>query len=319
MRLREIPAQVYAREVLPRTAELWAGRRPLDSYIAKTLEFAASPYGRRHYRTLGLYDGTVLVASFKRYDSVLRDGARRLRAFGFGAVFTPAEYRGRGYASVMLASALDAARAGGYDVAYLFSDIRPQFYSVLGFRMLPSRKFSLRADALPSGRLAPVRLESDDDWRGVRRCYEFCLRRGGAGFARGATLWGWTRSRTTQRSEYAAGDPVNLALRRGNAVQAYVLGTRLTQRDAYVVDEYGFGNAAAAEKIPALLQAAAGDLRRITGWLPPAGWRDVLPKLAVRRRNAALLMVTPLRPHGAQFVDRIAAANLELGWATDHI
>ncbi len=178
MRLRELSAEAYAREVLPQTAELWAGRRNFDAYVDQTLALATSAYGRRFYRTIGLYDGGTLVASFKRYERAVQDRAQKLRAFGFGAVFTPPEYRGRGYASILLASALDAARAEGYDVAFLFSDIRPQFYAELGFRALPSREFSLRADALPSGRLAPTRLDSDEDWRAVRRCYEFGLRRG---------------------------------------------------------------------------------------------------------------------------------------------
>lgn len=319
MRLREISAERYARIVLPLTAELWAGRRPFDAYVRQTLQLAGSVYGKRHYATMGLYDGPVLVASFKRYERAVQDGAQRLRAFGFGAVFTSPEYRGRGYASVMLAMALDAARADGYDVAFLFSDIRPQFYAALGFRALPSRAFSLPADALPSRRLAPVRLESDEHWRGVRRCYDFSTRCSGAGFARNAALWRWMRLRVAQASEYGVGDGVHLVVRRQNAVQAYVLGVRIPQRDTYVVDEYGFGNAEAAATIPALLRAAAGDLRRVSGWLPPAAARDVLPRLSVRKRSGAVLMMLGLQAQGTRFVERTAAENLELGWATDHI
>ena len=160
-------------------------------------------------------------------NATLQHGAQKLRAFGFGAVFTPPEYRGRGYASILVASALDAARADGYDLAFLFSDIRPQFYAELGFRALPSREFSLRADALPSGRLAPARLDSDEDWRAVRRCYEFTSRRGGIGFGRNATLWGWTRLRIAHGSEHRTGDTMNLVVRRGKVITAYILGVRV--------------------------------------------------------------------------------------------
>jgi len=319
MRLRELSAQTYAREVLPQTAALWSGRRTFDAYVEQTLALATSAYGRRFYRTIGLYDGSTLVASFKRYERTLQDRGQRLRAFGFGAVFTPPEYRGRGYASILLAAALDAARADGYDVAFLFSDIRPQFYAELGFRALPSREFSLRADALPSGRLAPARVDSDDDWRAVRRCYEFSLRRGGIGFGRSATLWGWTRLRIAHGSEHRAGDVMNLLVRRGRVITAYVLGVRVPQRDTFVVDEYGFASESSAATIPALLRAAAGDLRRIAGWLPPAGARDLLPRLSVRRRGGAVLMMAPLQPRGAALIDRIASERLEIGWATDHI
>jgi len=319
MRLRELSVEAYAREVLPQTAELWAGRRSFDAYAEQTLALATSAYGKRSYRTIGLYDGGTLVASFKRYERTVQDRAQKLRAFGFGAVFTPPEYRGRGYASILVASALDAARADGYDVAFLFSDIRPQFYAELGFRALPSREFSLHADALPSGRLAPARLDSDEDWRAVRRCYEFTSRRGGIGFGRNATLWGWTRLRIAHGSEHRTGDTVNLVVRRGKVISAYILGVRVAQRDTYVVDEYGFGSEAAAATIPALLRAAAGDLRRIAGWLPPAGARDLLPRLSVRRRDGAVLMMAPLQPRGAALIDRITAEKLEIGWATDHI
>ena len=125
--LREIEAADYAHLVLPETAALWANGRDFPTYVAQTSELARSRYGVRHYRTFGLFDGTGLTASFKRYDRAAHLGSARLRACGIGAVFTPAQHRGRGYASVMLGAALDAARDGGYDAAFLFSDIAPQF------------------------------------------------------------------------------------------------------------------------------------------------------------------------------------------------
>ena len=61
-------------------------------------EVAASPYGSKRFRTVGLHVDGRLVCSFKRYERELRCGDRTLRAFGIGAVFTPPEERGRGYA-----------------------------------------------------------------------------------------------------------------------------------------------------------------------------------------------------------------------------
>ena len=94
MNLRAIEFEIYAAEVLPHTAELWAGERAQDRYVEQTGEIAHCGYGRRHYRTVGLYDGDRLVASFKRYERTLRAGTGRLRAAGIGAVFTPPELRG---------------------------------------------------------------------------------------------------------------------------------------------------------------------------------------------------------------------------------
>jgi GNAT superfamily N-acetyltransferase len=319
MRLREIAPETYASEVLPLTFPLWAGRRSLDVYLAQTLETARSAYGRRHYRTMGLYEGTALVASFKRYERSLHAGGRKLRALGFGAVFTPAEYRGRGYASVMMATELDRARAEGYDIAYLFSDIRPQFYATFGFRTLASRDMTLRADALPPQRVQPAPLAAGD-WTAVRRCFDSCEARRPAGFLRSQSVWGWIEMRVRHGSEHSTGHEFNLVLRRGRGVRAYVLGARAPERDAYVVDEFGYADEASAALIPALLRAAAGDLRRITGWVPPDGARALLPKVTGRKRSRSILMMAPLHPGGEQLVDRIAATRgNDFCWATDHI
>ncbi len=316
MQLREIAPAVYARDVLPLTAPLWAGRRSLGQYISQTLELADTRYGRKHYRTIGLYDGTTLLASFKRYERTLADGLRGLRAIGLGAVFTPVDRRGRGYASFMLAAALDAARTGEADLAYLFSDIHPQFYAELGFRALPSRELALRADALPPGRL-PVELLPAADCEGVRRCFALGERRRHAGFSRTPALWEWIALRMRHGSEHRAGSETNLAYRR-RGVRAYVLGARVPERDAYVVDEFGYIDDE-APIVPALMRAAAGDLRRVVGWLPPGGARDALPKGMTRKRKRAILMAAPLSPQGAALLDRTAASADDFCWATDHI
>jgi predicted N-acetyltransferase YhbS len=317
LRLRGIAADVYARELLPLTAALWAGRRGFDQYVAQTLEIARSGYGRRHYRTIGLYDGGTCVASFKRYERTLHYGSRRLPAIGFGAVFTLPEYRGRGYASVMLAAALDQARASGYPVAYLFSDIRPQFYAALGFRALASRRFSLNAAALPASRLDLATL-SDDDWAGVARLFDDCERHREAGFLRSAAVWEWIGMRRRHASEHRCGHETSLLVRHRGAVVAYVLGVRDPQRDAYVLDEFAFTDDGAG-RIGPLLRAAAGDLRRITGWLPPDPARRFLPKLAVTRRTSAIPMIAPLTSEGRRLFDAISASRGEFCWATDHI
>lgn len=318
MRLRELSPEIYARDVLPLTAPLWAGTRSFDTYVAQTAEMASGPYGRRHYRTLGLYDGKRLVASFKRYERTIRRDAQRLRAVGFGAVFTPEEYRGRGYASVMVATALDAARSGGDDVAFLFSDIRPQFYAALGFTALASRRFLLRADTLPSARLQLAHL-LDTDWPAVQRVYERWERHCSAAFVRSAAWWSWIAMRVRQRSEHPTGQPVNLLVRRGSRVVAYVLGVRAPRLDAYLLDDFAFADAAAADAIPALLRAAAADLQRVTGWLPPGGAREVMPKLTVRRRNDAVFMMAPLSAAGRELVRDAAAHGDDFCWPTDHI
>jgi predicted N-acetyltransferase YhbS len=319
LKLRYVDAEAYVREVLPLTAPLWAARRDFGTYVAHTFEIARGAYGRRHYRTLGLFDGDRMVASFKRYDRTMHHGAQRLRAFGIGAVFTPPEYRQRGYAGVMLATALDRGRDAGYDVAFLFSDIRPQFYAALGFTLLPSRDISLRADSLPSARLEPEVLD-DRDWNGLQRCYDLGERGRTAGFLRTPLVWDFMRLRMRQDTEPGEGHPTNLVVRHGRGVGAYVLGARVPERDTFVVNEFGFAGASAAEAIPALLRAAAGDLRRIAGWLPPSGARDALPKGSTRNRQDAIFMAAPLSSEGKRLVDALAEpAAADSCWHSDHV
>lgn len=319
MNLVALDAQTYAREVLPLTAQVWAGKRDFERYVSQNLEIAHSGYGRRHFRTVGLSDGTSLLSSFKRYERAIHMGAQRLRAFGIGAVYTAPELRGRGYASAMIAMAMDRARADGYDVAYLFSDIRPQFYKELGFSQLASRAISLRADNLSNDRIEVQRLE-EHDWSGVRRCFELRDRARAWAFVRTPLVWELIRLRIRQGSEHASGREMNLVVRRGRAIAAYVLGVRAPEHDAYLLDEFGFADAQAAGLVGPLLRSAAGDLRRIAGWLPPDFARERLPRASVRRRADAVFMAAALSNAGKTWLRLASASSPGDGvWSTDHI
>lgn len=318
MQLRTIAPDAYARLVLPHTAPLWAGKRDLQTYAADILAIARSPFGRRHYRTVGLYDGRTLLSSFKAYDRTMHDGRAKLRALGIGAVFTPEKFRGRGYATAMLGTALDRARGDGYDLAYLFSDIGPQFYTEVGFVILPSRQFTLRADGLPSKRLTVAQLR-ESDWNAVRRCYELSAR-SHLRFERTPLVWEWIRLRMRQKTEHGTGQTFNLTIRHGRGIGAYVFGVRIPERDTYFVDEFGFADETAALAIPALLRAAAGDLGRISGWLPPAGAREFLPKSSVRSRREPVLMALPLSQPGASVMKKLTERQApDCCWGTDHV
>ena len=318
MNLKNIDFDTYAADVLPFTAELWAGSRSQTRYVEHIGEIARCGYGRRHYRTVGLYDGKTLLASFKRYERTLRAGSQRLHGVGIGAVFTAPSLRGRGYASAMLAMELDRSLADGADLAFLFSDIRPQFYAPLGFVALPSRSMSMRADALTTARIEVARLD-DGDWAGVARCFDLGERHRAWAFVRSPLVWEWLRLRMRQGSEHPESVETNLVVRRGRAIAAYVLGARAPQHDAYILDEFGFADAEAAMLIPALLRSAAGDLQRVTGWLPVESTRDVLPRASVRKRSKALFMVAPLSAAAKQWLKAAAQEKHDGVWSTDHI
>jgi GNAT superfamily N-acetyltransferase len=319
LRLAVVPSDEYVREVLPRTAPLWAGARSFDHYVAEFRATASCGWGKRRFRILGLRVGGELVASLKRYDRELRCGERSYRAAGIGAVFTPPLLRGRGYATALIAAFLDAERANGTDLAYLFSDVHPAFYSRLGFVALPSRTFALRADALTADRVEVAVLEKADA-AAVRRVFAALDARRPFAFVRRPLDWEWQELCAISRVQPER--LLRLGVRRGRSLAAYVAGRRVPTADAFVLEELAFARDDDARLIAPLLRAAAGDLRTVRGWLPPPVAREALPRGAVRARTTSIAMVAPLSSSfraalRANPPDKRNPADLY--WSTDHI
>jgi predicted N-acetyltransferase YhbS len=318
--LSTLSADAYAREVLPLTAALWARTRSLEEYVADYRSLASSAFGQRRLRSVALeVDGRV-VASCKRFLRTLRCEDRRYSAIGIGSVFTPADLRRRGYATAMLGALLDAERAAGTDLAFLFSDIAPAFYASLGFIALPSRQMTIRSDALPRERLPLVALDPFDPGA-LRRTFEAHEAQRPYALTRSPLDWEFQKLYAAVRAN--AGQPLALGLKRGRRLAAYVYGRRVPKADAFVVDEFAFGNADDAGAIAPLLRAAAGDLRKIQGWLPPAIARTALGRAAVRKRTDGITMVIPLsracRASWSRTVDSVLHAEGDPIWSTDHI
>lgn len=319
LHLMELSAQAYAERVLPLTQQLWSNGRTFESYAAQTTELAQTAYGRKSYRTLALSDGANVLATFKRYERMARVRNEQLRAMGIGAVFTPEPFRGQGFASAMLGMALDDARAAGVDFAFLFSGIHPQFYKAIGFAELPSRSISIRADSLAASRIDTQPI-GERDWSGIRACFDAMESSRDCGLVRSPAVWNWLRTRIAHAAGNAHAQPVNLTVRKGRSVVAYVIGQREPLHDAYVLDEAAYADAAARDLLPALLRCAAGDLRRIVGWLPPAPVRTILPRGSVRRRSDAVWMIAPLSPAGKRFLECMQQTKSADGvWSLDHI
>jgi predicted N-acetyltransferase YhbS len=202
LRIVQLSTADYVRDVLPHSADIWAGERSFADYAAEFGAVSASGFGRRRFRTLGLSLDGELVTSCKRYQRELRCGERTFRAAGIGAVFTPEAARGRGYATAFLGALLDAERANGTDLVYLFSDIHPAFYERLGFVPLPSRAIVLRADTLPHERIA-TRTLGDDDWPAIERCFAALDATRAFALTRPPLVWEWLRLRA--RSSESSG------------------------------------------------------------------------------------------------------------------
>jgi hypothetical protein len=134
-------------------------------------------------------------------------------------------------------------------------------------------------------------------------------------------VWEWLRLRA--RSREAEGVLVRLGVARGRRIAAYVLGRRFAAVDSFALDEFAYVDDEAAALVPALIRNAAGDLRKVTGWLPPAPARSIVPRGAVRTRRDAVAMVLPLSPAARAAWER-SAAGIRAGtadpcWNADHV
>ncbi len=321
MEISTIPAEEYVAAVLPETHALWGGQRDLATYANDFRAVADSTYGRRRRFTVGVRDGGSIASSCKLYDREFRWGERSLRATGIGAVFTPPALRGRGYASAMLGALLDQERAAGRDFVFLFSDIHPAFYERLGFTTLPSRILTLRAASLDGTPAGAMPLEAGD-WSAVRGCFDALEAQRPWGFRRAPLAWNWLKHRSTAPG-LASTQPVSLAIKRDRTLLAYVIGRRVLRRDAFVFEDFAFGCEEGRARIPALLRAAAGDLSRVVGWLPPPIAREALPRGSVRARKDAITMVAPLsslaRAWYASFAATLEAGRADPVWEADHV
>ncbi|MDQ6931679.1 MAG: GNAT family N-acetyltransferase [Candidatus Eremiobacteraeota bacterium] len=321
MGIAPISSDTYARVVLPLTAELWSDKRPLDRYVADFKEVAASPYGKRSFKTLAVFERDQITVSCKRYERTIHVGSKTLQGAGIGALFTPPHLRGRGFASAFLGAFLDREKQAGTDVTYLFSDIHPAFYQNLGFRELPSRLITMRADSIAMRRIS-VETPTERDWPAVYKCFDALESRRPWGFSRTPTVWSWIRLKNRHHAAAGHGQPVHLVTRRANRVSAYVYGQRQPLADALVIHEFGFSDEHGYQALPSLLRSAAGDLRRIIGWLPPDVARDALPQGSVRKRKDAIFMIAPLSSAAKLLFSQETASTPSAGdriWITDHI
>ncbi len=270
---------------------------------------------------MGIRESERIVCSCKLYDRELRWGEKMLRAAGIGAVFTHPKERGRGYASAMLGELFDEERAAGSDLAFLFSDIHPVFYEKLGFVGLPSRILTMRAAALdgsPAGGVPP----EARDWPAIRRCFDALETQRAWAFRRTPVVWDWMRLKWNAPADEGT-QPVALAVRRGREVTAYAFGRRVLGADTFVLDDFAFAGDEGRALLPALVRAGAGDLRRVSGWLPPPFAREALPRGSVRVRRNAILMLLPLSSaarswwNGAR--EETLAARWDAMWSADHL
>ena len=131
-----VPDSEQIRSVLRESHVLWGAGLGMDDYVAMWEELADCPWGRSWYGwRLWIDDNDRVLSSLKLYRPKLRVGERTSRARAIGAVFTPREHRGRGYAAALIRESLAGSENG--EPGFLFTDIGVDYYAALGFAPLP--------------------------------------------------------------------------------------------------------------------------------------------------------------------------------------
>ena len=124
--------------ILDHTFPIWNEGLTRDAYGKWNGAQLRTPWGRDHLHRFALVDDEgALLASAKRYRLDVTLDGREARMAGIGAVFTPPELRGRGYASRLIEMLLEQEHREGAALAGLFSEIGTAFYERLGFRVVP--------------------------------------------------------------------------------------------------------------------------------------------------------------------------------------
>lgn len=151
-------------QILDETHGIWADGLSRPAYARFNEAQSRTPWGRQHLRRCVLRgeDGRVL-SSAKRYDLHASLDGRRIRIVGLGAVFTPPNERGRGYAARIVERLVESAARDGAELAVLFSEIDPAFYAAAGFVPIPRHESMIRVRPSRGAPMVMVRAGGDDD------------------------------------------------------------------------------------------------------------------------------------------------------------
>ena len=124
--------------ILDGTFQIWNEGLSRPAYGQWNRAQLRTPWARRHLqRFASLDDRGQVLATAKQYRFEVRVDGREGWMCGIGAVFTPPEQRGHGYASALIEELVSRARRDGALLASLFSEIGTAFYERLGFTSVP--------------------------------------------------------------------------------------------------------------------------------------------------------------------------------------
>lgn len=184
--MRIVPAGgVLLDNILDHTHTVWHEGLTRAAYGQWNGAQRRTRWGRANLHRVALVDDSgALLSTAKHYRFDVRLRGREGWMWGLGAVFTPPDQRGRGYAGTLIERLVAQAQREGAMLAGLFSEIGAPFYERLGFRVVPfdevtvavSRKDGAPAMLVRSGEERD--LQSLADMHAVRAAHvPFALRR----------------------------------------------------------------------------------------------------------------------------------------------
>jgi GNAT superfamily N-acetyltransferase len=153
-----VPAEgALLEHILDHTFQTWNEGLPRPAYSQWNRAQVKTPWARSHLqRYASIDEDGQLLATAKQYRFDVRVGDREGWMCGIGAVFTPPEQRGHGYASALIEELVARAQRDGALLASLFSEIGAPFYERLGFTGVPLDEVSVTVDRKKGG--APAML-----------------------------------------------------------------------------------------------------------------------------------------------------------------
>jgi GNAT superfamily N-acetyltransferase len=285
---------------------LWGSGLGLDDYRGLWEDLHRTPWGRRaaSFRVWASGDGSRVLSSLKLYRPRIRVGDAVGTATVLGAIFTPPDLRGRGYASAMVEAVLAEARTAGDLVALLFTDIGTAYYRSFGFHPLPAQE-QWGAVSRPATRVTPgfsLDEMEDRELPAVARAHRASSDARRIALLRDREHWDFLRVRSARFFERLADPDLRqrwIVARRDGRFAGYLI--TVEGRGEWNVREVGAagGDPEVMADIVRVGSAEAwhAGLRGFYGWLPPSvavRLRD--SGIRSRSRTRAQPMILPLAP-----------------------
>ena len=288
-------------QILDESHPIWSDGLTRGAYAHYNEGQIRTMWGRESLVRYALVDGGGrLLTSAKRYDLRAQLDGREIRIVGIGAVFTPPEQRGSGYARLIVQRLTHDAAKEGAELALLFSEIGTGYYKRLGFTAVPQHELTLSIIEKPGAPMVLVRAAEERDLPAVVALAEHMA--APYRFALVPSDDFLRYSLTKKRLLAGLSSPGSLTVEffiveEGAGAVAFVILTTAGEDDVVLEmcgdrDPHGARVGAMLQVLRARTPAEAAPA--IRGFLPP-GWLP--PQVTVQRAlpSGSVMMVKPLK------------------------